>query len=215
MNYTVFIAYSGADEKYASYIYSSLDRINEITPYKAEIFLNYGEDFKTRLEKALSDSTFMIVLLTEKGVSSQWVNQEIGYAQALKKRKGMWSGLPHIIPISRTTVKLTGFITKDTIDILYIDKFQNFEYVMTNIILSIRIRILNGLRDNTLSYIVTCSCYETKGSNLPFEYSVIIPSHDDIVKAIKSNNLYREVECPRCQRKNYVDVRTFLPTSST
>jgi hypothetical protein len=60
----------------------------------------------------LDNSLFMVVLLTESGIKSQWVNQEIGYAHALQRKNK--EKPPFIIPVSRKNLELRGLITKDT-----------------------------------------------------------------------------------------------------
>ncbi len=210
MSYRTFITYSREDEQYATSIFNSLNRIVEIIPFKAEVFPIYGKDFKQKIEDALSESTFMVALLTDNGIHSPWVNQEIGYAFALKNRKGRWSGLPHIFPISETQVDLTkGFISKDSTDILFIDKCSSFEYVIAKLITFLRGYVPNGLKEDTLCHRITCSCFDKKG--LPFEYLAGIPSRDDMDKAFESNIQFRSYKCPQCNKENFIDMRTLLP----
>lgn len=211
-NNKTFICYSGEDEDKANYIFRSLSRIIQIQPYKAEIHPNYGEDFKKRIESELSNSIFMIVLLTSNGIRSQWVNQEVGYACCLKTRliRNDNDGLPYIIPISESGIELKGLITKDSNDILFLDKFPYFEDVIANIIWYLRKKIPNGLEEGVLKYRIACSnCTDEKG--LPTEYNVLIPSYNNVLKAIKSNRLVWASSCDKCKTKNLVDIRTFLP----
>jgi hypothetical protein len=157
----------------------------------------------------------MIVLLTESGKNSQWVNQEIGYAYALKKRvRILNANLPHIIPISRKNVELKGFITKDSVDILFLDKYVSVpELIITDIITQIRLRIPRGLEDRVLHFRVTCSnCFSENG--LPTEYLDYLPSHQIIIKAIQSGIKVLESTCPKCKTKNNIDIRTFFPYKS-
>ena len=56
----------------------------------AEYFPIAGIDLKEKIASNLDESQFVIALLTQSGVVSQWVNQEIGYAHARKL---------HIIPV--------------------------------------------------------------------------------------------------------------------
>jgi len=214
VSYRTFIGYSSEDEKLAQYIHDCLGRIVQIQPYKAEIYLEFGEDSKKKLQNELDNSYFMIVLLTHKGMRSQWVNQEIGYAYALKKRLRLLPArrdLPHIIPVSESQAKLKGFITKDTIDILFLDKYTSFELVIADIISTIRNYIPRGVEKGTLTMRITCSnCANAEG--VPFEYEDFIPSHETICKAIElyPQPLYQYI-CPNCDAKNVVDIRTFLP----
>lgn len=211
MKYKVFIGYSSNDNDKAQSIYDCLSRIVEITPYKAEIFLDYGEDFRKRIMSELENSRFVVVLLTNNGVSNQWVNQEIGYACALKKRQRLLaiSGEePQIIPISESQIELKGFITKDSVDILFLDKLP-WELVIANVILKIRSYIPRGLGKGTLHFKVVCpNCTDTRG--LPFEFSFPMDDYETINKAIELGKNFL-VPCPKCGTPVYIDVRTFLP----
>ena len=214
MVYKTFIGYSNEDKNLAKYTHDSLERIVQIQPYLAEIYPDYGEDFKKRLEDELYDSHFMIVFLTNNGICSQWVNQEIGYAYALKRRPRLLPllrGLPHIIPISESQTKLKGFITKDTIDILFLDKFPNVELVIANIIFTIRRYIPRGLEEGFLKVRITCSnCLNERG--LPFEYSCPIPDNETVCKTIEMDSQpVLQSACPQCPVENHFDARTFLP----
>jgi len=212
MTYQVFIGYSSEDNDKAQHIHDSLRRIVQIQPYKAEFYPDYGEDFKERILNKLYESYFMVVFLTANGTRSQWVNQEIGCAYALKKRlRPLYVELPHIIPISESQTELKGFITKDTIDILFLDKFPCFEDVMANVIFTIRKYIPRGLEKDVLSVYITCpNCINEEG--LPFEYKDWIPSHETIYKVMMSDSQpLLAYSCPNCYTKTAVDARTFLP----
>lgn len=216
MSYRTFIGYSSEDEKLAQYIHDCLERIVQIQPYKAEIYLEFGEDSKKKLQNELDNSYFMVVLLTDRGMRSQWVNQEIGYAYALKRRLKILPalrGLPHIIPISENQLKLKGFITKDTIDILFLDKYSSAELVIADIIFTIRKYIPRGLGKGTLTVRIACSSCVNE-ENLPSKYESLMPSAETIYETIELSPLQPlfEFPCPYCDTKNVIDIRTFLPT---
>jgi len=208
MNYKVFISYTKEDNNIAQHIHNCLERIVEIEPYKAERYKAYGEDFKQRLQKQLYASHFMVVLLTENGKNSEWVNQEIGFAYALRFQRNKDS--PHIIPISRTPVELKGFITKDTIDFLFLDDFSSLEYVVAHIIFDIRRHIPRGLEEGGLKLRVTCfNCFDKDG--FPYEYKkALVPDVETLRKIIESPRPFLAYVCPKCKATNYVDARTFL-----
>lgn len=215
MKYKVFIGYSSEDNDKAQYVYDCLARIVEIIPYKAEMYPAFGEDFKQRLQNELYESHFMVVLLTNNGKNSQWVNQEIGFAYALKRRtQRKYKELPQIIPISEKQVQLKGFITKDTMDILFLDNYPSFEYVVADIIAQIRWRIPKGLQEGVLHLRVTCfNCVDKKG--FFYEWSAPLPAQEEITKAIQSNKYWLPYTCPQCKASNFVDVRTFLSHKAT
>lgn len=209
MNYRIFIAYSGEDEQIASYVYNCLSKIVQFQPYKSENFPDFGTNFKERIKKEIRDSNYMVVLLTEKSINSQWVNQEVGYAIAIQERYG---GKPYIIPISNSDLanRLKGFITKDSVDILFMDKDPNLDYTIANIILFIRRQIPRGLEEGILNYDVKCQhCLDTR--DLPFEYPVPIPEENVVRRAIEENLIIWKSQCPQCKNVNYTNILTFQP----
>lgn len=218
MSYKAFIGYSREDKTLAQSIHDSLTRIVQIQPYLAEIYPNYGEDFKERIKNELDNSFFMVVLLTNNGIHSQWVNQEVGYAYALKRRPRLLpllQGLPHIIPISERQTELKGFITKDTTDILFLDEFPSFEYIIANVIFTIRSYIPRGLEEGILKVRITCfNCTDERG--LPSEYEALMPSNETIHKTmeISPSQPFLEYTCPYCKSKNVIDIRTFFPQTT-
>ena len=212
MDYKIFIGYSSEDNEIAQHIYSCLGKVAQFKPYKAELYQTYGEDFKQRIQNELYASHFMVVLLTENGKNSQWVNQEIGFAYSLKKRpEPQYKGMPSIIPLSHRQVNLKGFITKDTIDLLILDNFPSFELVIANIILAIRCHIVRGLEEGTLELRITCSnCFDKRG--FPYEFGVNMPDNETLRKSIALHPQPRlQTICPKCKHPNFIDARSLLP----
>ena len=66
-----------------------------------ELYPQYGELLPEVMKKAIVSSKIFVTFLTKDGVPSQWVNQEIGVAHALRKL---------IIPIIESGVESKGFI---------------------------------------------------------------------------------------------------------
>ncbi|MCJ7573068.1 toll/interleukin-1 receptor domain-containing protein, partial [Candidatus Bathyarchaeota archaeon] len=83
VEYRIFIAYASEDTAFAGQIRNSLSKISEFRPYLANEYPIYGSNFKERIQNAIQDSNYLIVILTKDGVASQWVNQELGYACAI------------------------------------------------------------------------------------------------------------------------------------
>jgi hypothetical protein len=209
MNYKVFISYSGEDNNMAEYVFNCLRAINEITPYKAERYQEYGKDFTQRIQQELSSSHFMVVLLTENGKGSQWVNQEIGFAQCLRFQQSSKKSLL-IIPISYSNVELRGLITKHITDFLFIDKWGSFKLVVANIISTIRKYNGKGLEAGNFHLKLHCTnCLPEKG--LPYEWQEKIPDHESMVKAVDMGRVVIEYVCPQCGTKIPIDIRTMLP----
>lgn len=215
MNYNIFISYAGEDNNLAQLLYDSLGRIVQFRPYKAENYLSFEEGFKQRIQNEIINSFFMIALLTEKGKSSQFVNQELGFALAVKfyntavvkAKLDPNRNIPVIIPVSQKNVDLKGFITKDSNDILFLENYNSFELVIADIILSLRTIIPKGLGGKTLSIKVSCCGCDKNG--LPFEYEGYLPQHDVIRKNIHENIPLRS-KCPNCGFINLIDARTLI-----
>jgi len=209
----VFIGYSNQDENYAEFLRRCLERIVEIIPYKAEFYKEFGGDFKQRIQRELYQSHFMVVLLTENGKNSQWVNQEIGFAHGLKvleKNRVQ----PYIIPISNKTVELKGFITKDSCDFIVIEDVGSFELVVANVIATIRQHLKNGWKENALTMRVTCpNCLDDKG--LPLIFFAKVPSSETITNGVRYDKCFMPITCPSCKKANLIDIRTFLPATQT
>jgi hypothetical protein len=190
-----------------------LARIEQLIPYKAEIFPVYGEDFKLRIQQQLSQCHFMIVLLTENGKNSQWVNQEIGFVQSLIFRRRNKTK-PYIIPITHKKVKLKGFLTKDTIDFLFLDNYPTFENVIADLINYIRYKIPKGEQEGTLTYQLTCfNCHNKKG--LQFHFYALLPTPEQIAEAFRINKFYLPYKCPNCKTTVFVDIRTLESESKS
>ena len=73
----------------------------KITAYMYALYPQYGEVLTEAIKKAINDSKIFVAFLTRSGVSSQWVNQEIGVAHAIGRK---------IIPVRETEVESKGFV---------------------------------------------------------------------------------------------------------
>jgi len=204
VEYRIFIAYTSEDTAFAGQIKNSLSKIREFRPYLAVEYPIPGENFKERIQNAIQDSNYFIVILTKDGVASQWVNQELGYACAIRRKKGDF----HIIPLSSSDINLKGFITKDSDDLLLLDKHSNFAFIIANIILSIRNTIQNGEKEGIFSIEYTCPvCVDDKG--FPLKNFGQIPSSNDITRFIEAGNHLAVYPCSRCSRKININILTF------
>jgi hypothetical protein len=204
----VFIGHSNKDKQYAHNFFLCLNKIVPFVPYIAEYYKNPGEDFKERIMMQLEQSAFIIFLLTQNGIDSQWVNQEIGFAYALKKRK---RDIPSIIPISSKTLELKGLVTKDSDDLLFREDFIDFKWEIYNTILQIRRRVEDGLKKGTFAIRVTCPSCHDKKDNLQFEFEADFPSQKTLDRRISANQIAYNVSCPQCHTNIALDIRTWFP----
>lgn len=204
----VFIGHSNKDKQYANNFFLCLKKIVPFVPYMAEYYTNPGEDYKDRIMMQLEQSAFIIFLLTQNGIDSQWVNQEIGYAYALKKKK---KGFPIIIPISSKKLELKGLITQDSDDLLFSDDVTDYKWEIYNVILKIRARVIKGFEKGTFRIRVTCPSCHDKKDNLPFEFEADFPSQKTLDRSILANQISYTVSCPQCHTKIPLDIRTWFP----
>ncbi len=215
--YNIFISYSSADNTLAQHLCDSLGRIVQFRPYKAENYLSFEVGFKQRIQDAIINSFFVIALLTESGKSSQFVNQELGFALAVKfYNKAVVKAkfnpnrdIPIIIPISRKNVDLRGFITKDSDDILFLENFNSIELLVAYVIFSLRKSIYKGFEGKTLDLTVYCTnCHDKKG--LPTGFTINLPQVEIINDLIQKDKALK-CKCPKCGKIIQIDARTFLP----
>jgi hypothetical protein len=69
--------------------------------YLADRDVQPGTNLSAKIEKAISRSEAVVALLTEKGVDSNWVNQEIGFALGKEKV---------VVPLVEEGVKVPGML---------------------------------------------------------------------------------------------------------
>jgi hypothetical protein len=215
--YNIFISYASEDNNLAQLLYDSLGRIVQFRPYKAENYLNFNEDFKQRIQAALIDSDFVIALLTKKGKSSQFLNQELGFALAVKfynravvkAKLDPNKDMPIIIPVSQKGVRLKGFITKDSNDLLFLDKYASPELFVAEIIAYIRHKIPKGEKEKTLTMKATCpDCHDKNGLSLTYESN--LPQVGVMWDLIRKHQPLQS-ECPKCKRNSLFDSRILMP----
>lgn len=98
----VFVSHSCSDEDHAlvEAICTEL-RENEVEPYVSDRHPEPGRPLEEKLREAVSNSDAVIVIWTQGGHDSQWVNQEVGMAKALGKI---------IIPFVEAGVKVAGVL---------------------------------------------------------------------------------------------------------
>ena len=80
----MFFSHSSKDAQLVEAIVSALDE-RGVTVYLAEKDPKPGQRIATKVDVALQSSSMMLVLVTERSVDAQWVQQEIGMAHAYKK----------------------------------------------------------------------------------------------------------------------------------
>lgn len=84
IEYDVFISYSSSDGAIATVLYDGL-KARGFKPWRDRRDINPANNFSVELENAIEASRLVAVCVTGKSRSSDWVRNEIIYAQALKK----------------------------------------------------------------------------------------------------------------------------------
>ena len=195
MAFGVFISYSKEDKDIADQIFYSLQRIVEISPFMAEYFPQAGIDLKQKISNDLDKSSFVIVLLTQSGVASQWVNQEIGYARARQLL---------IVPVVEEGTEVQGFL--EGIEFIKLEK-NNPKEVISKIIYNLRLHIPRGHEIYVLHLRLSCSkCRDPLGYK--FSFVIPMPIHPHI-NEVKKQGIAFAARCPKCNEEMHFDPFTF------
>jgi len=83
-SFKVFLSHSTEDTDLTWRIAETLDRLH-IRTFVYEFYLAGGENRFEKIKEMIVGTKYFLVLLTENGLKSQWVNQEIGYAVGMRK----------------------------------------------------------------------------------------------------------------------------------
>ena len=97
---SVFLSYCEEDASLVHRICHVLSRLR-LDPYAFKLFPEAGEFIHEIVISRIANSRYFVPFVTGRGVLSQWVNQDIGTAHALKK---------YIIPVVEVGVESQGFV---------------------------------------------------------------------------------------------------------
>jgi hypothetical protein len=84
MAYKVFISHSVRDQSLVILLENLLSKFG-ISVFVAEWYLSPGEPIDKKVFEQIESSDCIVVLLTQNGIRSNWVQQEIGYSLKLNK----------------------------------------------------------------------------------------------------------------------------------
>ena len=102
---------------------------------------------------------------------------------------------------------MKGFITKDSEDLLFLDKYE-YPNLIADIVLQIRNTIPNGLLEGILHIKYKCmNCLDKKG--LPIEYLGKIPSYQDFFRFLDEDNTVVFYPCTKCGRQIGINILSF------
>ena len=184
---SVFLSHAEEDGIFAERVFDILERMG-INCYIYELFPEYGEYIPEIIKKNIRHYKTFVVILTQNGVQSQVVNQEIGMAFALNKV---------IIPIVERDVETKGFV----------ELRQRIDYDSTKQEAAIssllyRMRVLYPIQNKLELYCMNKEC-----ENNLRRFSVVLPTQQEISDAIMRNLQFR-YECPSCGHTNYIFPET-------
>lgn len=84
MPYKVFISHSIQDVKLVTALSQIMAKFG-VEPFVAEWYLSPGQKIDKKIFTQIEQADCVIVLLTSKGIRSNWVHQEVGYAKSSHK----------------------------------------------------------------------------------------------------------------------------------
>ena len=192
----VFVSYSSKDIELAKRIAGYLTRIG-IEPYLADRQPFPDVYLVDKITKNILDSNCFVAILTQNAITSQWVNQEIGFTYALQRQRQ--------IPIYRLVEQslhkaraIRGFLEgkehipmnpKNLAQSVYKLRELLRHYINRNVV------VLKKMK-------VTC-----KSCNLPYEDD--LPSLE-VIKDAKSRGQVILSICPNagCRTQNELDPKT-------
>jgi hypothetical protein len=187
VQFEVFFSHATEDKIFVDRIFNILRRI-QINCYVIENFPPYGEILQDIIKNKICECNCMLVLLTKKGIESQWVNQEIGIAHAYGKL---------IIPIVEEGIKSKGFVEFR----LHIKHNSNApDYTISQVLYSLRNQFPNK------------TSFELECEKCGIKQLIMLPTYDIINDAIRKNG-WLSIKCYSCDNYNLVYPETLEQSS--
>jgi len=188
--FDVFLSHDSADYALVNRVWQILTRM-KIKAYMYERYPQYGQYLPETIKQMLKASKYVVVFWTRNGVTSQWVNEEVGIAIGVAPE---FQSI--VIPIQEVDVPVKGF----TEPLLHIDYDpDNPDWMIFGLIYELRKRF----KMDKSSLTIECDCGHT--------FEVALPSYDLINKAVeKGQGIYWK--CTNCQRVVWVSPYTLEVT---
>lgn len=182
----VFLSHDSADYALVDRVWHILTRMR-ISAYMYEKYPQFGEYLPETIKQVLKASKFVVVFFTQNGVTSQWVNQEVGIAMGITP-----AFQSIVIPVHEMGVEVKGF----TGQLLHIDYDPHVpEDMISHLIYALRTRL--SLHEGTLT--LDCRCGHSFEGELP-SFSLVSTSIE------KSESFFWK--CDKCSRTIVVSPRT-------
>jgi len=106
MKAKIFLSYSESDKNKLKALRSAIKKREGLNPIIVSERRKVRQSLADKVKECMQEADWLIPILTRKSISNQWVNQEIGFAEALNKIT--------IVPLVEKSLldKLKGFIHK-------------------------------------------------------------------------------------------------------
>jgi len=92
----VFISYSTADKALAEQLSLELDQLG-VTFWRDEIQIGWGELINEKVAKGVSEANFVVVIITDNSMRSEWVRKEVNIALHREAQDGKNTLLPYVL----------------------------------------------------------------------------------------------------------------------
>lgn len=109
----VFISYNRQDEKYATKLALELQQSPEVDVFIDHWNMSAGDPLLDRIESAIDDSSFLLVLLSSSSVESQWVRTELRYAYLKEQEANRNFIIPVLLDSCKLPIHVAGRIYVD------------------------------------------------------------------------------------------------------
>lgn len=105
MKARIFLSYSELDKNKLKALRNAINKRDELDPIVVAERRKVGQNLADKVKECMDEADCLMPILTRQSIDNQWVNQEIGFAEALKKP---------IIPLVEKNLldRLKGFIHK-------------------------------------------------------------------------------------------------------
>lgn len=124
----VFISYSSKDREQATWVKNTLEKYG-ITCWMDKKSIHGGKDFSGEIQKALTDCSAFVLVLTKNSQESGWVRKEVAVAETKKKR---------ILPFALDNVPLNDSFSFFLSDVQMYDATEKPEKEIENLIRDIK-----------------------------------------------------------------------------
>ena len=182
-DFKVFLSHAEEDLRLVHRVWGILDHL-EATPYMHELYPDYRQDIPTGIRDVLQNCVMCITFLTQGGINSQWVQQELGVAYAFGKI---------IVPVVETGVEYKGFV--QMVSRIPFEP-EDADEMIYKLIYAVRTHLLGH---DEIPISLVCSNHH--------EHDYTLPSTYDLNKAMRIGHIY-VFKCETCGIEIALDPKT-------